>query len=268
LFFVETAGQPGQRKAVNGVGGGYCYPDPDGREGMNGQFGRLLHAVGPGHDARQTAMLEHAVAAGFPTVGADAGGVLRLLARLTNATEIFEFGSGFGYSASWFARGMTGGRVVLTEYDEDELALAREFLADGGEGDAANGPHAYDVTFAFEPGDAMAVVDRYDGPFDVVLLDHEGARYAPALARVREKLRPGGVVVADNVLTGPVDTEALVVMLGEDADADAYRRNASWDVDTTTEGIAAYLGLVRDDPGFETVVLPVGEGLAVSVRVD
>ena len=228
---------------------------------MNGQLGRLLRAVGPDHDARQTAMVDHAVAAGFPTVGPDVGGVLQLIARLTAARAVFEFGSGFGYSASWFARGMRGGRVVLTEYDEDELALAREFL--GGDGDAA-----YDVDFVFEPGDAMATVERYDGPFDIVLLDHEGARYAPALARVREKLRPGSVVVADNVLTGPVDTEALVVMLGEDADADAYRRTASWDVDTTTEGIATYLGLVRDDPRFETVVLPVGEGLAVSVRVE
>jgi predicted O-methyltransferase YrrM len=229
---------------------------------MNGDIARLLRAVGPAHDARQTAMLEHAVAAGFPTVGADAGAVLQFVARLVGASDVFEFGSGFGYSASWFARGMTGGRVVLTEYDEDELALAREFLGDADDTDAA-------VEFVFEPGDAMATVTRYDGPFDIVLLDHEGARYAPALARVREKLRPGGVVIADNVLTGPVDTEALVVMLDDtsDADTDAYRRDASWDVDTTTEGIATYLGLVRDDPAFETVVLPVGEGLAVSVRV-
>ena len=224
---------------------------------MNGDLGRLLRAVGPDHDARQTAMLEHAVAAGFPTVGADAGAVLRLLARLADATDVFEFGSGFGYSASWFARGMTGGRIVLTEYDEDELALAREFL--GGDDT--------DVEFVFESGDAMDAITRYDGPFDVVLLDHEGARYAPALARVREKLCPGGVVVADNVLTGPVDTEALVVMLDDSPDVDASRRDASWDVDTTTEGIATYLDLVRNDPALETTLLPVDEGLAVSVRV-
>ncbi|WP_136602452.1 O-methyltransferase [Salinigranum halophilum] len=217
----------------------------------------LLEAVGPTHDDRQSTMLEHAVAEGFPTVGPGAGRVLRLLARLADAREVFEFGSGFGYSASWLARGMSDGRIVLTEYDEDELALAREFLDD-----------AYDVTFAFESGDAMAAVERYDGPFDVVLLDHEAARYAPALARVRSKLRPGGVVVADNVASGPVDTEALVAMLGAESDPETHRREASWDVDTTTEGAAAYLGLVRADPGFETTLLPVEEGLAVSVRVE
>ena len=224
---------------------------------MTDNLARLLRAAGPAHDDVQRAMLDTAAAEGFPTVGADAGSVLRLLARLVDARDVFEFGSGFGYSASWFARGMRGGRVVLTEYDADELALAREHL-DG----------AYDVEFVFESGDAMDAVTRYDGPFDIVLVDHEGARYPPALARVREKLRPGGVVVADNVLTGPVDTEALVVMLGDDIDTDAYTRNASWDVDTTTEGIATYLELVRNDPAFETSLLPVDEGLAVSVRVD
>jgi predicted O-methyltransferase YrrM len=224
-------------------------------------LGRLLRAVGPSHDARQSAMLEHAVTDGFPTVGPEAGGVLRLLARLAGARDVFEFGSGFGYSASWFARGMDGGRVILTEYDEDELALAREFL--GGDGDA------YGVDFVFESGDAMAAIDRYDGPFDLVLLDHEGARYAPAFARVREKLRSGGVVVADNVAAGPVDPERLVAMLEEETKlGDDFGREASWDVDTETEGIAAYLDLVRTDPAFETLILPVDEGLAVSVRVD
>jgi predicted O-methyltransferase YrrM len=226
-------------------------------EDVNEHLDALVDAVGPGHDDCQSAMLDHAVAEGFPTVGADAGGVLRLLARVVGARDVFEFGSGFGYSASWFARGMDAGRVVLTEYDEAELALAREFL-DG----------AYDVAFAFESGDAMATFGRYDGPFDLVLLDHEGARYAPALARVRAKLRPGGVVIADNVAAGPVDTETLVAMLREDDAPDPPTRDASWDVDTTTEGIGAYLDLVRSDPGFETTLLPVGEGLAVSVRVE
>ena len=224
---------------------------------VNDPLHALVHAVGPEHDDCQSSMVDHAAAAGFPTVGPDAGGVLRLLARLVDARDVFEFGSGFGYSASWFARGMREGRVVLTEYDDDELALARDFL-DG----------TYDVEFAFESGDAMAAFERYDGPFDVVLLDHEGVLYAPALARVRSKLRPGGVVVADNVATGPVDTETLVAMLSDDDYADPPTRDASWDVDTTTEGIGVYLDLVRSDPGFETTLLPVGEGLAVSVRVE
>jgi len=222
---------------------------------MDEQLRRLLGAVAPTHDDRQSRMVDHGVAEGFPTVGPQVGGVLRLLARLTDATDVFEFGSGFGYSASWFARGMDGGRIVLTEYDDEELALARAFL-DG----------AYGVDFVFESGDAMAAVGRYDGPFDVVLLDHEGARYAPALARVREKLRPGGVVVADNVTAGPVDAETLSVMLDAEDDP-LVTREEPWDVDTTTEGIASYLALVRDDPALETVVLPVGEGVAVSVRV-
>ena len=214
---------------------------------------RFVRAVGPSHDPVQERMAAHAEAHGFPIIGPEAGGVLRLLARLTDAERVFEFGSGFGYSATWFLRGMDGGRVVLTEHDSEELELAREFLGDAGVADRA----------AFEAGDALATVERYDGPFDVVLVDHDKSRYEAAFERVRGKLRPGGVVVADNVLRGPADPAVLLAA----AEADAVPGpEEGVDADGATAGLARYLRRVRSDAAFETVLLPVGSGLAVSVR--
>jgi predicted O-methyltransferase YrrM len=210
---------------------------------------RYLRAVGPDHDPIQAEMAEHAAEQGFPIVGPEAGGVLRLLARLTGAESVFEFGSGFGYSASWFLRGMDGGRVVLTEHDADELDLAREFLDRAGETDRA----------VFEAGDAVGIVDGYDGPFDVVLVDHQKRRYAEAFGKVRGKVAPGGAVVADNLLRGPADYDALLAYLEGEADLP--------DADGDTRGIADYLDAVRAAEGFETVALPVGSGLAVTTRV-
>lgn len=186
---------------------------------------------------------------GFPTVGPAVGGWLRLLARSVDAECVFEFGSGYGYSAYWMAPALPDdGEIVLTEVDEDELADARENLERGGFVDRAR----------FEHGDAIETVDRYDGPFDLVLIDNEKDRYAEAFEAVREKVSVGGMVVADNAIKAGTlyfdDVRALLA--GEDIDADEMSR-----------GIAKYLGTVRDDPEFETGLLPLGQGVAVSVRV-
>jgi predicted O-methyltransferase YrrM len=186
---------------------------------------------------------------GFPTVGAAVGAWLRLLARLTDAERAFEFGSGFGYSAYWMAPAIPeDGELVLTEIDLAELEMARKYFQRGGYADRAR----------FEHGDALDVVSRYDGPFDVVLIDNEKHRYTDAFEAVRSKVPVGGVVAADNAIEAePLDFAHIRALLaGESVDAtDASR------------GIADYLQRVRDDPDFETGLLPLGEGVAVSVRI-
>lgn len=215
------------------------------------EMARFVRAVGPDHDDVQAEMAAYAREHDFPAVGAEAGGALMLLARLADATRAFEFGSGFGYSAYWFARGMADdGRIVLTEVDRDELEMAREFLDRGGFAERAE----------FREGDAVAIVDEYEGPFDVVLVDHQKHRYAEAFETVREKVRPGGFVVADNVTHGPIDFDALAAHVVEGS-------NLPTD-DEDTRGIAEYLSTVRAADGFETALLPLGSGLAVSVRFD
>jgi predicted O-methyltransferase YrrM len=211
---------------------------------------RFVRATGPDHDPIQAEMADYADEHGFPTIGPGPGAVLRLLARLTVAESVFEFGSGYGYSASWFARGMRDGTVVLTEFDADELDMGREFL----------GRADYPVEFEFVHGDAVAAVEDYDGPFDLVLIDHQKERYAEAFETVREKVRPGGVVVADNVVAGPIDFPALVEYVDGGTELP--------DDDAETAGIADYLDTVRAADAFETTVFPVGEGIAVSNRVE
>jgi predicted O-methyltransferase YrrM len=211
---------------------------------------QFLRAVGPEHDDIQAEMATYAEEHGFPTIGREAGGVLQTLARLTDAGRVFEFGSGYGYSATWFFRGMdNSGEVVLTEHDPDELALAREFLERAGVADRAR----------FEGGDALEIVERYAGPFDVVLVDHQKTRYATAFEAVRDLVPRGGVLVADNVTGGPVDFAALTAHLADGTPLPA--------ADASTGGIADYLATVGADDAFETLALPVGQGLAVSTRV-
>lgn len=217
---------------------------------LNPAAERFLDLVAPERDDTLTALETHARERDFPTVGPDAGRVLRLLARLAGATQAFEFGSGFGYSAYWIAGGISpGGSIVLTDADPAELDRARAFLKQAGLVDRA----------VLEVGDARETFDRYDGPFDLVVFDQSNADYLADLGAVRGKLAPGGVVIADNAMSGrSVSFDALLALLeGED----------SPDQNTSTRGIADYLVALRDDDGFETTVIPVGDGLAVSVLV-
>jgi predicted O-methyltransferase YrrM len=210
------------------------------------EFARTL---APERDDVIESMDERADREGFPTVGPAVGGWLRLLARAVDAERVFEFGSGYGYSAYWVAPAIPeDGEIVLTEIDEDELEDARENLAAGGFADRAR----------FEHGDAIETVAEYEGPFDLVLIDNEKDRYAEAFEAVREKVPVGGIVAADNAIeAGPLDFDDVrALVAGEDVDANAPSR-----------GIAEYLETVRDDPEFETSLLPLGEGMAVSIRV-
>jgi predicted O-methyltransferase YrrM len=213
------------------------------------QTRRFVAAMVPERDETLREMEAHGEELGFPTVGPEVGGFLRLVARMVDAERVFEFGSGFGYSAYWFAEALPDdGEIVLTEHDADERQEAREFLERGGYADRA----------IFEDGDALETVERHDGPFDVVLIDCHKSGYPDAFEAVREKVAEGGVVIADNAMESGIQNfeTILAIIEGEDPA----------DVDEQTHGIADYLLTVREADDFETVAIPLGEGIAVSFR--
>ena len=211
---------------------------------------RVLSLTAPEPDDVLIEMENRADRDGFPTVGHEVGAFLRLCARLTDAETVFEFGSGFGYSGYWVAPVVSeDGQIVLTEFDEDELDQARIYFERGGYTDRAT----------FEVGDALETVQQYDGPFDLVLLDHEEERYIEAFEAVHGDVASGGVVVAENVLHP--DTEFTPTDL-EAAFHDETPGNTGLVLESTVE----YFHHIRDAPEYETTVVPVGQGLFVSVR--
>ena len=88
----------------------------------------------------------------FPTVGLQAGRAIELITTMSGATRAFELGSGFGYSAYWIACGLpSDGSVVLTDRDQVELDMARDFLTRANLSDKA----------IFEVGEARKIFDSY-----------------------------------------------------------------------------------------------------------
>lgn len=175
---------------------------------------------------------------GFPVVGPVVGKLLHQLALLASARRVFELGSGFGYSAFWFARAvLPGGQVTLTDYDADNLERARAWLGQAGLVDRCR----------FEPaGDGLEILARADGEFDVVFLDLQKSDYPRALSLALPKLRRGGLLLAHSVLWGG-----------------AVARGES---DPDSAGLREFLRLVHAADGLVTTVLPLRDGLSITVK--
>jgi predicted O-methyltransferase YrrM len=182
-------------------------------------------------------MGEYGRAQGFPIIGAQAGRMLHFLARAINAKNVLELGSGFGYSAMWFALAVgQSGKVVMTEGKQSNADRARDYFARAGMLDRVE----------FNVGDALESAKRYRGPFDLIFCDVDKHDYPQAIGIAREKLRVGGVLIFDNMLWhGRILNE-------DNAETRAV-------LETTRELMNA------DD--FLTTLVPLRDGLAVSLRV-
>lgn len=200
---------------------------------------------------------------GFPIVGPNVGAWLCQFARITGAERIFEFGSGYGYSACWFSRALPAeGEIILTEGEKRNLERAEEFLA---RMDA-------DHRATYEVGDAVDIATRYEGPFDIALLDIEKYQYVDAFEEIRDAIPTGGMVIADNTMSAgrertddTVDFNTLLTALENDEE----RIPSSLDEHARkhTQGILDYFRHVRNCPDFESTQLPLGDGVTVTTRI-
>ena len=175
---------------------------------------------------------------GFPIVGPVIGRLIAQQALLVGARRVFELGSGFGYSAFWFARALEpGGSVTLTDRSAEALDRARMYLGRAGLLDRCR----------IEPaGDALEALSRAEAGLDVVFLDLALQDYPRALALALPKLRPGGLVLADNVLWGG-----------------AVARGES---DAATAGLREYLRLIFGSEGLVSTIVPAHDGLAITLK--
>jgi caffeoyl-CoA O-methyltransferase len=184
-------------------------------------------------------MEEAARERGFPIVGPAVGALLEVLARAVGARRVFELGSGFGYSAAWFLRALPpDGTVVLTDLSAENAREGASRLDRLG--------HAGRYRYAV--GDAVEALRREPGPFDVVFCDLDKEAYPTVVEPAVERLRPGGLLVADNALWGGTV-------------ADPACREAE------TLAVREYLRRVGSDPRLRSALVPLRDGVSVSVRV-
>lgn len=192
-------------------------------------------------DAVLDAALADSEAGGLPPIAVTAaqGKLLHLLARAAGARRILELGTLGGYSTIWLARALPpGGELVTCEIDPHHAEVARANLARAG----------LDGVVDVRVGRALDTLAGLPGPFDLAFIDADkpsGAEYFAACVRL---VRPGGVIVVDNVVRGGAvvdDTSDDPAVLGTRRLADAI--GAEPRVDATvlqTVGAKGYDGFV------------------------
>jgi predicted O-methyltransferase YrrM len=148
-------------------------------------------------DAALAAALDATRAAGMPMIAVSAaqGKWLHLFARAIRARRILEIGTLGGYSAIWLATALPAdGRLVTLELEELHASVARANLARAGVGDRVEvrvGPAAASLTAMAAEGEAL---------FDLCFIDADKPGYPTYLRHALALVRPGGAIVADNVV--------------------------------------------------------------------
>jgi predicted O-methyltransferase YrrM len=179
----------------------------------------------------------------LPLVDAEVGALLRVLAVSIGASRVLEIGTAIGYSGIWLADALPAGGMLLTlEMNPDRARIARANFSRAGLTDRAS----------VIVGDAHTTLTKVSGPFDLIFQDGDKGLYVPMLDRLVDILRPGGLLVTDNVLW---DGEVVPGFITEP------KREPK-----DTRAIAEYNERLNAHPRLMTATVPLRDGVAISVK--
>jgi predicted O-methyltransferase YrrM len=175
----------------------------------------------------------------IPAVPAETGALLRFFARLVNARHVVEVGTGGGYSGLWLLGGMDASRGALTtiEIDPGNQTLAQQAFSEAKVTDRVRSML----------GAALTVLPKLaDRHYDIVWVDAVKAEYPDYLVHAKRLLRPGGLLLADNVLwSGRIADPAVT--------------------DDDTVGLREFNEQVLADPELHSTIFTVGDGVLAAV---
>lgn len=165
------------------------------------------------------------------------------LMRIQQPKNILEIGTAIGYSALRMATALPDTRVVTIERDQERIQIAKQFLEKSGEAER----------ILLLEGDALEAVEqiRQFGPFDTVFIDAAKGQYKKFFELYERELQPNGMIITDNVLFKGLVCETEI--------ESKRTRNL-------VKKINDFNCWLMSHPEYDTVILPVGDGVAISKK--
>jgi caffeoyl-CoA O-methyltransferase len=204
---------------------------------------RYLSGLNHQSDALLLEIARAGAAGNLPLVDAEVGALLRVLALAVGARRILEIGTAIGYSGIWLAGALPpDGMLITMEMNPDRVRIARDNFERAGLADRVS----------VVAGDAQRMIAKVAGPFDLIFQDGNKELYVPLLERTVELLRPGGLLVTDNVLWDGEVVPGYVPKPQRDAN--------------DTRAIAEYNERLNAHPALLTATVPLRDGVAISVK--
>ncbi|WKY47236.1 O-methyltransferase [Eubacteriaceae bacterium ES3] len=201
-----------------------------------------LRELLPAGNERLAALRRTAEENNIPIIHSEVEKHIELLITATKVQRILEIGTAVGYSASAFAHFMgEAGSVDTIERSFSMVVEAKENFRRMGLNERVN----------LLVGDAQEVIKELSEPYDMIFLDGAKGHYIHLLPDCLRLLKPGGLIVSDNVLfKGMIASNELVI-----------RRKI-----TIVKRMRRYLKEISNHPELLTSILPLGDGLAVSYK--
>jgi predicted O-methyltransferase YrrM len=169
------------------------------------------------------------------------GKTLELLVKMLNPKTILEIGTYTGYSGICLARGLgKNGKLITLDINDELETMVRGFFEKSG----------LSSKIDYRLGNALDIIPTIDGNFDMVFIDADKANYIKYYEIVVERVNPGGIILADNVLW----SGKILVEEGKKIDKD-------------TQVILDYNLMVQNDPRVENVLLPIRDGLMLARKL-
>ncbi|MDY6328840.1 MAG: O-methyltransferase [Lachnospiraceae bacterium] len=180
-----------------------------------------------------------------PIIRKEMESFLRVLIEIKKPKRILELGTAIGYSAILMANSMPEDcRITTIENYDKRIPIAKENFKRAGVEDKVE----------LLEGDALKILQKLNVPYDFVFMDAAKAQYPVYLKEIMRLLPVGGILVADNVLQDGELVESRYAV---------ERRNR-----TIHSRMREYLYEVKNMEELETTIIPIGDGITLSVRKD